>query len=407
MSSSDSASVLLPERLAKQDDDRRRRRSGLRVVFLSDALEERNGAGTYYHDLVDHLRERVACVELFCPAGGSKTRYEYLALPLPGDPTQQLRLPRFGWLSRAVREAAPDVIVAATPGPYGFFACLLSKRWRVPLCAGHHTRFDRLVELYWRGRLGRLTARCVASIHGLLFRASAVVMVTSPEMARHARGVGAKRVCLVQTPIGKRFLDEPVPPPPSQLESVLYAGRLASEKNTEAVAEAAETLPHIRFVIAGDGPQRAFVEQKAQQLANLDYVGWIPREKVVPWFDRSDMLVLQSRVESFGTVALEAMARRRLVLVSPHCGILDWQSLSRAVLRMEDHETLAESVRRVERWDSQSRIAKAEMGHRAVQSLNAETVERWLDVLDRLARRRQKRRDAAKRRRKRKAVGSC
>jgi glycosyltransferase involved in cell wall biosynthesis len=377
------------------------------VVFLSDALEERNGAGTYYHDLVEHFQGRVDCAELFCPSGGSKTRYEYLSLPMPGDPTQQLRLPSIGCLSRAVGALKPDVIVAATPGPYGFFACLLARQWRVPLCAGHHTRFDRLVELYWRGRLGRLTARCVGSVHGVLFRASAVVMATSPEMAQHAGSVGAKRVRLVQTPIAKRFLDDPAPARPGAVKSVLYAGRLASEKNIEAVLDAAEQRPHLRFVVAGDGPQRPLVEGKAGELANLEYVGWIPREKVVDLYDQSDVLVLPSHVESFGTVALEAMARRRLVLLSPNCGLLDWKPLGEAVVRMGPHETLAQAIGRVEGWDTPRRTAKAEMGHRAVQSLNAQTVEHWLKVLGYLARKRQERRQKARRRRNRETAGSC
>ena len=230
MSSNDSASAVLPSKPAKQDDDRRRRLSTLRVVFLSDALQERNGAGTYYHDLIEHLRGHLERVEMFSPRGGSRTRYEYLSLPMPGDPTQQLRLPSLGRLSQAVEEIAPHVIAAATPGPYGFFACLLAKRYRLPLCAGHHTRFDRLAPLYWHGKLGRLTGHTLAWIFGLLFRAASVVVATSPEMAKHARRVGATRACLVGTPISKRFLCDAPPPAPSRVRSVLYAGRLASEK---------------------------------------------------------------------------------------------------------------------------------------------------------------------------------
>jgi hypothetical protein len=39
------------------------------------------------------------------------------------------------------------------------------------------------------------------------------------------------------------------------------------------------------------------------------------------------VLVLPSKVESFGTVAMEAMVRQRLVLVSEACGITEWASL--------------------------------------------------------------------------------
>jgi glycosyltransferase involved in cell wall biosynthesis len=379
----------------------------LRVVFLSDALEERNGAGTYYHDLIEHLRGHLERVEMFSPRGGSRTRYEYLSLPMPGDPTQQLRLPSPGRLSQAIQEIDPHVVAAATPGPYGFFACLLAKRSRLPLCAGHHTRFDRLGELYWQGKLGRLTGRTLAWIFGLLFRAASVVVATSPEMDEHARRVGAKRVVLVGTPISKRFLSDDPPPAPSRVQSVLYAGRLASEKNIEAVLDAAERLSDVRFVVAGDGPQRPLVQAKADELANLQYVGWVAREKVVALFDQCDMLVLPSHVESFGTVASEAMARRRLVVVSPHCGILDWKHLGRGVICMHSDETLADALRRVAGWDGSALRRKAEQGHRAVQTLNDRTVEHWLNLLAWLARSKRRGRRAREELYEPEAVASC
>lgn len=43
----------------------------LRVAVVSDAAAERNGVGTYYHDLVQHLRGRVDRAELFCPRGAA------------------------------------------------------------------------------------------------------------------------------------------------------------------------------------------------------------------------------------------------------------------------------------------------------------------------------------------------
>lgn len=62
--------------------------------------------------------------------------------------------------------------------------------------------------------------------------------------------------------------------------------------------------------------------------------------------DRSDMLVLPSHLETFGTVALEAAARRCLVRVSSRCGLLDWEDFSGSVLRMREDESLADAIAR-------------------------------------------------------------
>jgi glycosyltransferase involved in cell wall biosynthesis len=276
------------------------------------------------------------------------------------------------------------VIVSATPGPYGFLGYWLARRLRVPLCAGHHTRFDKLVELYWRGRIGRWVGSALEQINGALFRRSALVVATSPEMVEHARAVGARNVQLMGTPINRRFLLSP-PPAPRQVRSVLYAGRLASEKNIEAVLEAAERLSHLRFVIAGNGPQRPLVEKKSEKLRNLYFVGWVPRGDLVSYFNESDLLVLPSHVESFGTVAVEAMARRRPVIVSPQCGILDWAPLKNAVISMLPNESLAEAIKRVAAWHGAELAASASAAYEAVHSLNTSTVDRWLDALSELA----------------------
>lgn len=360
------------------------KKDGLRVAILSDAIQERNGAGTYYHDLVDELRGHVACAELICPSGKTTASYEYFAVPMPGDPTQQLRLPKVRQVSQAVRKIDPHVIVSATPGPYGFLGYFLARRWKLPFCTGHHTRFDKLVELYWRGRLGRMVGSVLERINGLLFRRSAMVVATSDEMVEHAQRIGARNVCLMGTPIGKRFCATAPPAAPREVRNVLFAGRLASEKNLEAVLEAAEQHAQIRFVIAGDGPQRSLVEKKAELLPNLTCAGWVPREDLASWFDACDLLVLPSHVESFGTVAAEAMTRRRAAIVSPHCGILDWQHLRDAVIPMKADETLAQTIARVSAWRGDDLAALACRAYEAVQHLNRDTAESWIDLLHRL-----------------------
>jgi len=95
-----------------------------------------------------------------------------------------------------------------------------------------------------------------------------------------ARRMGARTVRLMGTPIPKRFLDLPPTPLRPKIERVLFAGRLAPEKNLEAVVEAAERLPDLAFVIAGDGPLRGWLEDRAAELGNLTYVGWAKRRQM-------------------------------------------------------------------------------------------------------------------------------
>jgi hypothetical protein len=40
----------------------------LRLVLISDAIQDRNGVGTYYQDLAAHLQRYVGQVEVICPS---------------------------------------------------------------------------------------------------------------------------------------------------------------------------------------------------------------------------------------------------------------------------------------------------------------------------------------------------
>ena len=127
-------------------------------------------------------------------------------------------------------------------------------------------------------------------------------------------------------------LREPDPPASGKLERIVFAGRLAPEKRVHTIIEAARQLPEIGFTIAGDGPLKKDVEDQAAEIPNLDFLGWVSRERLLAEMDKADMLVLNSVVESFGTVALEAMAR--VAALPPGSRTAAAKSARKAALRL-------------------------------------------------------------------------
>jgi glycosyltransferase involved in cell wall biosynthesis len=97
--------------------------------------------------------------------------------------------------------------------------------------------------------------------------------------------------------------------------------------------------------------------------------------------DSADLLVLPSHVEAFGTVALEGMARARNVLVSAHCGILEWPRLKRGLFQVLEGEDLADALQRIADLDIAFRQEKARSARKAALELHRETVQNWLDLL--------------------------
>ena len=353
--------------------------SHIRAVFLSDAEMNRNGVGTYYRDLVDYLANHIECAELICPQSTSRLS-RYFALPMPGDPTQKIFIPNVYTIWKRIREIRPHIVVAATPGPFGLAGLLLGKWTKSSMCAGYHTQFEDLVGLYWNRAAANLSRKILVGTNKLFFLNCSVVAVTNAGMIETAHNTGAKVVKLVGTPIPYSFLSRPLIPASDQVKNILYAGRLAPEKNISTILSAAKSLPNIQFTIAGDGPLRKDVKKEANRLTNIDYLGWVDREDFVSVLDNCDLLLLPSEKETFGTVALEAIARKRPVLVSRNCGILKWNSLAEGIYQIKNGETLANAIQRIQNISQARRKATAEMAYRSAQNLNSETVNQWIDI---------------------------
>ena len=351
----------------------------MRVAVISDAWAQRNGVGAYYHDLCGLLGDELAQIDLICP--GEENTRAAMSFPLPGDSTQQVCLPSPRQIRQRIAALDPHVIVVPTPGPFGLLGARLARQRGCGLVVGFHTHFEKIMHLYWSRWFGYLTVSYFEVLNRYLFRQAGVILANSDEMVSIARERSRKPVELMGTPIPKMFISTPLAPPVSEVKRVLYAGRLAAEKNLPAVIEAAGALPHLQFAIAGDGPCRAEVEAAAASLPNLQYLGWLGREAMLTEIDASDLLVLPSHVESFGTIAMEAMARSRPVLVSAQCGINEWQQLAPGLFRMGQDDSAATAIARVAALDKDILAAKARKAREGAMAVNRWNLEHWLQTL--------------------------
>lgn len=352
----------------------------LRVAFFSDSLPERNGTGAYYHDLIAHLADRVAAAEIFQPL--PKRRFNLLTLPLPGDRTQELAIPDPFRLRRAVDTLRPHIVVSVTPGPFGLMGLRLARRHGAAFISAYHTDFAALAALYWGPVKRRLGGRALDAANRRLCRQSRTVLVNNSELIDRVRALGARDVSVMGTPIEQAFLATSPPAAPARPNPVVFAGRLAAEKNIDGILEAARRLPERQFIIAGDGPQRERVATAARELTNLDYRGWLDRQALCALLDEAGVVILPSRFETFGSIALEAMARRRPVLITANAGIHDWPQVaaSLCVFRPDD-ETLVDALERLDAIPAGDWSARGESSREGALQLHHETVDQWLQVL--------------------------
>ncbi|PID60110.1 MAG: glycosyl transferase family 1 [Gammaproteobacteria bacterium] len=355
----------------------------LRVAILCDAVPGRNGVGAYYTDLCDQFEARGLRTLLLHPKSPKAGGYRYLSAPLPGDNTQRISMPRPLRLWRAVTRFRPDVLVTPTPGPFGLSAVSISGRLGIPLVTGFHTHYEALAEIYWHNWWGNVSRWYLTRCNHYMFDHSELVLANSPEMIEQARHFRAgDKVRLMGTSVPAELIDRPVAPLHRQPRRILFAGRLADEKNLPAIIDAARRHPDLRFTIAGDGPLMRWTRAQAAALPNLTVPGWIARDQLINAIDGHDVLLLPSKVESFGTVALEGMARGRLVMVSETCGIATWPELEGTLHVIRRDESASDSLSRLCAADADSRLMMASTARDAACALNRWNIDNWIARLE-------------------------
>ena len=148
---------------------------------------------------------------------------------------------------------------------------------------------------------------------------------------------------------------------------VLCLGRVVDDKGfdlaLDAFALVRERFPRATLVIAGDGPARAGLENRAARLRigdSVDFIGWVNPEEVPELMNSATIVVVPSRWrEAFGLVALEAALMGRPVVATRvgglpevvlhgETGLLvekeDSVALAEAISRLLDHPELAEQI---------------------------------------------------------------
>ncbi len=91
---------------------------------------------------------------------------------------------------------------------------------------------------------------------------------------------------------------------------ILSAGRLSQEKGIALQLELARRLPDLHFKIAGTGPQEEELHRAAQDLPNVEFVGYQTGDALDKLYQGAMMVLIPSRVrETFPLTALDAMAR--------------------------------------------------------------------------------------------------
>lgn len=226
-----------------------------------------------------------------------------------------LRLPRL------LREVQPDVVVAHMPEA---LLALRATRWPGRIWYQSHAVESVMIQ-HSRFRVVR-ASKVLVGLNAALLRC-ACRRVERYIIASQAIAADARQF----VPEERIFTGPPIPPAPqpNNLElprgGLLWVGRLSTVKDPLAALAVAEQLPEVRLTLVGDGELRASVDgylaARPTLARRVSRQPHLARGDLYELMRRSAALLVTSRSESFGMVAIEALAHG-CVVVGPPVGVL-------------------------------------------------------------------------------------
>ena len=223
-------------------------------------------------------------------------------------------------------------------------ALLASRVLRVPLAVTLHGTDVHL-----------LRNRLVRQVGVFVLRRAALVVVVSEDLHRVAAellGLPPEQVLVLHMPVER--VELPTPLPKGGPVRLVAAGRLSVEKGFDVLLEAVRLAVadglDVHLDLVGSGPEHDRLAELAAPLGErVRMIQAQPREALWARMDAAQVLVVPSRREGLGLVALEAIARGRPVIASRAGGLPEvvLDGVDGVLVPPEDPRALADALLRL------------------------------------------------------------
>jgi alpha-1,6-mannosyltransferase len=289
---------------------------------------------------------------------------EHVAAPaLPAAGGYRVLLRR-GPVRTLLADLAPDVVELSDQTTLAWLPAWLSRR-DVPTVLISHERLERSLGetlptfLPWRAVVRSWSARSARSAAGIVCASRYAAEEFAHEPAHRVHSI----------PLGvdlDRFRPRVSPPVRRAVRELLAVSRLSREKRPDVLVDVVRAL-HQRGVtaslqIAGDGPLRADLEQRARGLP-VRFLGHVAdRDRLAALLRGADVLLAPCPVETFGLSVLEAKASGTPAIVPDGGGARELVRPGTGVVAPLDPLQWADAVEQLLAGDraEQARVCRAD-----------------------------------------------
>ncbi len=257
----------------------------------------------------------------------SRSRVYSIRSPLVSRSSRYRVLLNLRAIEEILERERPDLIESSDPYQIGWKAIAAGRALKVPVVGFYHSHFP---EAYLRGstkflgkrgtqRAMKLTRAYVRKLYNR-FQAT---LVPSEILSDVLSEWGVRNVRPVRLGVNTRIF-KPFPDDGAATRHslgvgraqtlLLYAGRLAREKNTQTLFRAFEVLRQrghnaFHLLVIGDGPQRNKVQKLQRRIGNISWISYCADSvDLARYYRAANLFVHPSVQETFGLVALESQA---------------------------------------------------------------------------------------------------
>jgi glycosyltransferase involved in cell wall biosynthesis len=304
-------------------EELRAARRALRVAVVTETYPpEVNGVALTAARFVECLRAGGHDIELVRPRqdtdetdAGAPGIENVLTrgVPIPRYPNLKMGMPAKRALEARWSFRRPDVVHIVTEGPLGWSALRAALKLRLPVVSDFRTNFHAYSSHYGIGWLKKPILAYLRKFHN---RTLATLVPTEALRAELA-ALGFRGLHVVARGVDTTLFD-----PARRCERLraswgagpgdpvlLHVGRIAPEKNLEALAAAFRAAkavaPRARLVLVGDGPARRSFEERCPGAV---FAGVRRGEELAAHYASGDLFLFPSLTETYGNVTLEALA---------------------------------------------------------------------------------------------------
>lgn len=216
----------------------------------------------------------------------------------------------------------PDIVHSQCEFSTFLFARKIAERCDAPLVHTYHTVYEEYTHYFCPSKT--LGERMAAKFSKEILDRTQAVIVPSGKMMEMMRRYGVETpVHVIPSGISLEKYGQVSPDDRRKMRErfgvsereflLVYAGRLAKEKRLEEIFTFLKEMPDPaqRLLIVGDGPHRAALERKAEELGiggQLIFAGMVPQQEIQKYYCAGDVFVNASDSETQGLTYMEAMA---------------------------------------------------------------------------------------------------